>query len=191
MRGNDDFIGSLVTWVGHAVAITVIVLLVAWLLLGCSPRTVYVPVESRAVSVQSDTVTQFMMRLLSEQRSVREQDSFSLVERVRERTVVNERGDTTRHDTHTEVSTARVLRLETEVRELRVENDSLRRLSARVDTVPVPYRVEVPVAVERELTAWEEARLRSWPWLLVALVAVAGYAFRGPLVRLARRVISR
>lgn len=53
----------------------------------------------------------------------------------------------------------------------------------------IPIPVQVPVQVERELTAWEKIRLKSWGWITAALVLGAGWSFRKPILNLARRFI--
>lgn len=78
------------------------------------------------------------------------------------------------------------------------------KLNAKPQSVPVPYekpvqtktqviykdkRIEVPVPVEKKLTAWEQFQLRSF-WALLSLSAVAVcIIFRKPLFSLIRRFI--
>lgn len=40
--------------------------------------------------------------------------------------------------------------------------------------VEIPVPVEIPMEVERELTAWEKSRLNTWGWLATALGLCAG-----------------
>ncbi len=63
-------------------------------------------------------------------------------------------------------------------------------MTDRVDSVPVPYEVRVPVPVERKLTAWEKVRLRTWWAVTAALVASLMWLFRVPLKTLVRRVVK-
>lgn len=77
-----------------------------------------------------------------------------------------------------------VIRWRTMVRE---RHDTVH--DSRVDSVAVPYPVEVVREVERELTAWEMIRLRSWWAFLVAAVAMSAYVFRQPLISFVRKLI--
>jgi len=78
------------------------------------------------------------------------------------------------------------------------------QLTTKTQSVPVPYerpvqtktqviykdkRIEVPVPVEKKLTAWEQFKLRSfWAFLSLSAVAVC-IIFRKPLCTLIRRFI--
>lgn len=55
-------------------------------------------------------------------------------------------------------------------------------------TIEKPVPVEVPVAVERELTWWEETRLNTWGWLALIILAAVGWTFRNHLLQLLRRI---
>ena len=171
--------------------VAVIALMVTVGLAGCSRKTTMPPVVVTQTSLQSDSLVRSLFSLIASERGEVRTDSFVRTERYFERTTVNERGDTLRHDTRSEISTEQYRALERECRMLRLRVDSLERVKCRIDSVPVPYEVEVPVPVERELSAWERARLNSWWWLAVALVGVAGYAWRNPLKRLVRKVIGK
>lgn len=77
-------------------------------------------------------------------------------------------------------------------------------LNTKQQSVPVPFekpvetktqvvyqdkRIEVPVPVEKQFTAWEQFRLRSfWALLTIAIVATC-YVFRKPLLTLIRRFV--
>lgn len=163
------------------------------LMCGCSRKALQpaIVTETRSTSV-SDSLAQEINRLLVLMQTQRQSETTNQVERVRETTVLNERGDTTRHDTSTERSTTYILRLEQENMMLQREVDSLRNVRDRVDSVsvPVPYKVEVPVPVGRELTMWEKGRINSWWWLAIGLAGCICYIFRVPLTRLARRLVK-
>lgn len=60
----------------------------------------------------------------------------------------------------------------------------------RIREIEKPVPVNVPVAVERELTMWQKLCIKSAPWLFALLIAACGYIFRTPLVNLARRFIG-
>ena len=77
-------------------------------------------------------------------------------------------------------------------------------LESKPQTIYVPYEVtvtdtlivekEVTTAVEtkeveKELTAWQAFRLRSFGWLLVSLVLALAWIFRKPLLALLKRII--
>ncbi|MBR4499770.1 MAG: hypothetical protein IKP11_04445 [Paludibacteraceae bacterium] len=79
------------------------------------------------------------------------------------------------------------------------------KLNTKPQSVPIPYqkpietktqviykdkRIEVPVPVEKKLTAWEQFRLRSfWVLLAVALAALV-WVFRKPMFTMIRRLIK-
>lgn len=179
--------------VGKVGAVVILCFGLMGVLSGCSSRKALEPAivtESRSTSF-SDSLAQEITRLMVLMQTQRQSETTNQVERVRETTVLNERGDTTRHDTSTERSTTYILRLEQENMMLQREVDSLRNVRDRVDSVsvPVPYKVEVPVPVGRELTRWERGRINSWWWLAIGLMGCAGYIFRVPIARLARRFI--
>ena len=50
-------------------------------------------------------------------------------------------------------------------------------------------QVQVPYPVEKKLTKWQQAKVDYFGWLAAVLVLVLGYAFRKPLLTLARRLI--
>lgn len=101
------------------------------------------------------------------------------------------------------MDTVSVLTNDYAVSEARIDGGTLRHsLATRQRTVPVPvkrvserrdsiiYRdkevaVEKPVPVERRFSAWEALRLRSWWWLVALLL----FAYRKPILALARRFI--
>ena len=58
-------------------------------------------------------------------------------------------------------------------------------------TIEKPVPVPVPKAVERELTWWEKTRLKTWGWLLAALIAAGAWITRKPILTLARRLITK
>ena len=154
---------------------------------GC--RSQSPPTVVTHTTLESDSIMHLMASLLAGSRQERRVDSIILTERTHERVILSETGDTLRHATRTEISREQYMALERECRELRMQIDSLRKTSCRVDSVPVPYEVKVPVPVERELTAWEKTRLRTWWPLAVALTVALLYVFRSPLKRVLRKVI--
>lgn len=54
-----------------------------------------------------------------------------------------------------------------------------------------PVEVQVPTEVERNLTWWEQARLKTWWWLTAALVLALAVNFRKPLLSLAGRILKK
>lgn len=136
---------------------------------GCTHRGVSPPVIMTQRSLQSDSLVGSLLRMLVSERSELRRDSLVRFERYTEKTTVNERGDTVRNDTHTEISTMEYKALESENRLLLKEIDSLRKVRNRVDTVPKPYEVKVPYPTERSITMWEKIRLTTWWWIAAAL----------------------
>jgi hypothetical protein len=59
----------------------------------------------------------------------------------------------------------------------------------RIREIEKPVPVNVPIEVERKLTVWEKACIKSAPGLFIALLAALGYVFRKPLLAVARRFI--
>ena len=59
----------------------------------------------------------------------------------------------------------------------------------RIREIEKPVPVRVPVEVERKLTWWQRTCINSAPWLLLLLIAAAGWIFRKPIITFARRFI--
>lgn len=125
---------------------------------GCS-RVTYVPVESvRTEYVGADTTA--IMRLVSylrEQVRSKERAIDSLMQSYSERIVLNDNGDTLRHDRERVVYRSSYREKELE-RELMRRDSMIKALrmqfeSVKSDSVPVPYPVEC------ELTRWEQAKM--------------------------------
>lgn len=57
--------------------------------------------------------------------------------------------------------------------------------------IEIPVPVEVPVAIERELTWWEKTRLNTWGWLAAVVVLRLVWICRKPIVTLARRLLTK
>lgn len=53
----------------------------------------------------------------------------------------------------------------------------------------VKNEVKVPVKVEKELSSWQNFRLRYFNSLLIVLLGVLAYIFRKPIIKLIRRFI--
>lgn len=127
-------------------------------LTSCRTHREYIPVQTTVTSASTDSLEHYMKQLLLMQRNVRERESVRTSSRTQETIVLNERGDTARHDTRTIVETDRTRELEIENNVLRAEIDSLRSLKARVDSVdrPVPYPVEVVREVTKPPSWWQK-----------------------------------
>lgn len=125
----------------------------------CRTHPEYIPVQTTVSSASTDSLEHYMRQLLMMQRSVRARESVRTSASTRETVVLNEKGDTTRHDTHVMMETDRSRELEIENSILRHEIDSLRALKAKVDSVdrPVPYPVEVSKEVAKPLTWWQKS----------------------------------
>ena len=126
----------------------------------CSCTTTkYVPVERVRTEYREADTTAIFNRILKlfESRKEKEVKTDSLIDWTKETVVLNEKGDTTRHNKERIIyrATAREKELETENKTLR---DSLSVLNARfesikTDSVPVPY------PVERASSRWEQAKM--------------------------------
>ncbi|MDE7345361.1 MAG: hypothetical protein K2N48_01310 [Muribaculaceae bacterium] len=137
--------------------IAFILLLLACVMCGC--KTQYVPVETVRTEYREADTTAIYNRLLAifESRKEKESQSDSLIDRMKETVVINEQGDTTRHDKERIVyrATAR----EKELEQMLEQADRLLRdmhtqlLSVKSDSIQVPY------PVERELTRWEKTKM--------------------------------
>ena len=147
-----------------SVVIMVIMLLFACVMCGCK-TTQYVPVETVRTEYREADTTSIYNRLLAifESRKEKESQSDSLIDRMKETVVINEQGDTTRHDMEHIVykATAREKELEVENKMLR---DSISVLTARLesiktDSASAPYPVEKIVEVEKNLTWWQSLRM--------------------------------
>lgn len=135
------------------------ILLIALIALTGCTSTRYVPTERiRTEYVEADTAAIYnrALRMFEFMRD-RERSSDSLVDRSRETVVLNEQGDTTRHDRERIIyrATHREKELERKV----IEQDSIigelreRLSSVKVDSVPVPY------PVEKKLTRWQQTKM--------------------------------
>lgn len=142
-----------------ALLVAIIILLaLAVMVTGCT-RTTYVPVESvRTEYVGADTTA--LMRLvgyLREQVRSKDRAIDSLMQSYSERLVLNDKGDTLRHDRERIVYRSSYRQKELE-KLLESKNDSIRYLrqkleSIKADSIPIPY------PVDRKLTKWERAKM--------------------------------
>ena len=131
----------------------------ALFLIMCGCKTQYVPVETVRTEYREADTTAIYNRLLRifESRKEKDSRSDSLIDRMKETVVINEQGDTTRHDKERIVykATAR----EKELEQMLEQADRLIRdmhtqlLSAKSDSIQVPY------PVERELSRWERTKM--------------------------------
>ena len=121
------------------------------MLSSCKTVTRYVPVERVKTEYREADTTEIYNRLLKifESRKEKEVKSDSLVDRTKETVVLNEKGDTTRHDKERIVyrTTAREKELENKI----AEQDSIicnlntLLLSEQSETDPIPVEVEKEV----------------------------------------------
>lgn len=143
----------------------------AFVLCSCT-RTVYEPVESvRTEYVAADTTAIYNRVLeMMERRNQSVAASDSVVDRQKVTVVINERGDTMRHDSERVLlkSSKRERELESQLKENNSLVASLRQqlIAAKVDSISVPY------PVERRLTRWERAKMDFGGIALGSLVAV-------------------
>ncbi len=168
MKYNHEPILTRLGTILSIVALAMMLLMLA----GCSPKTLYVPIEKHVR--HTDTLT----------RHITVTDSVTVIERVYE--------SDTRYDSVAPIldSLNRVIgwdryhfRDRTKMDELRIagmqhEIDSLRNVKA--DTVR--EKVPVPYPVERPLTKWERTKMELGGWafgsLVVAVIAVVWLIFK-------------
>lgn len=148
----------------------IIAILIA--LCGCSPKTVYVPIETvRTEYKEADTAAVYnRLKTLVESVYQREVSSDSVIDRQKETVVLTADGDTARHDRERIVFVASHREQELEHRVS--EQDSvitalrLQLTSVKSDSVPVPY------PVERKLGRWEQAKQDYGGWAMGLLITV-------------------
>lgn len=166
-------------WWMLVAAVVVFFFLLAVFSGSCSSGRMQPPVVESHNLMMTDSLEMCILRALA-LSTVRNEREVSNTEReIRERVVLNEHGDTTRHDTHIMETSDRLRELEIENNVLRVERDSLRALKAKVDSVDrlVPYPVEVTKEVVKPLMWWQKT-----------LMWVGGIAFVALLVLAARKL---
>ena len=151
-------------------SVVLMAVLACSLLAGCAPQTRYYPVETvRKEYVNADTTAlSQLISLLREQLHSKERTIDSLMQSHKERLVLNDKGDTLRHDTEHTVYRYSSREKELE-RELLMRDSVIERLrtelsSVKADSIPVPY------PVERKLTRWEQTKLD------VGGMAIGGFA---------------
>lgn len=143
--------------VAFAVSLVLVMMLLCALFGSCITK--YVPVESVRTEYRDKDNTELLdvIKTLTERLHQKERQVDSLMQSHNERLVLNDKGDTLRHDRETIVyrSSHRETELE---RLLEAKNDSIRYLrqqleSIKVDSIPVPYPVEKP------LSRWEQTKM--------------------------------
>lgn len=154
------------------------ILFLCLIFLGCQ-RKVYLPVESvRTEYVRTDTTGLYdRIRTLLESRREKQTRIDSVIDRMKETVVLNEKGDTTKHIQYQYVhlSTREKKELESKIAE---KDSTIAALNTRLESVKNDS-VSVPVPVERELTRWQQAKMEiggiaiGCSLVLLALLAVA------------------
>lgn len=143
--------------VAFAVSLVLVMMLLCALFGSCITK--YVPVESVRTEYRDKDNTELLdvIKTLTERLHQKELQVDSLMQSHNERLVLNDKGDTLRHDRETIVyrSSHRETELE---RLLDAKNDSIRYLrqqleSIKADSIPVPYPVEKP------LSRWEQTKM--------------------------------
>lgn len=143
--------------VAFAVSFIIVAMLLCALFGSCITK--YVPVESVRTEYHDKDNTELLdvIKSLTERLHQKERQVDSLMQSHNERLVLNDKGDTLRHDRETIVY--RSSRRETELEKLlESKNDSIRYFrqkleSIKADSIPVPY------PVERSLTRWEQTKM--------------------------------
>lgn len=143
--------------VAFAVSLVLVMMLLCALFGSCITK--YVPVESVRTEYRDNDNTELLdvIKTLTERLRQKERQVDSLMQSHSERLVLNDNGDTLRHDRETIVY--RSSHRETELEKLlESKNDSIRYLrqkleSIKADSIPVPY------PVERPLSRWEQTKM--------------------------------
>lgn len=162
----------------YAAIRTVVTVAIALLLSGiiafvCScTRTVYTPVERvRTEYRETDTSALYShIRTLFDTVRQRETSSDSLVDRIRETVVLDENGDTTRHDNLRIVyrTSSREKELEHRVEE---QDSTIGRLRMQLVSVKTDS-IQIPYPVERQLTRWERLKMDFGGMAVMVVIAV-------------------
>lgn len=156
--------------VAFAVSLVLVMMLLCALFGSCITK--YVPVESVRTEYRDKDNTELLdvIKTLTERLHQKELQVDSLMQSHNERLVLNDKGDTLRHDRETIVyrSSHRETELE---RLLDAKNDSIRYLrqqleSIKADSIPVPYPVEKP------LSRWEQTKMDFGGFALGGIAAV-------------------
>ena len=143
--------------VAFAVSLVLVMMLLCALFGSCITK--YVPVESVRTEYRDKDNTELLdvIKSLTERLHQKERQVDSLMQSHNERLVLNDKGDTLRHDRETIVyrSSHRERELE---KLLESKNDSIRYLrqkleSIKADSIPIPY------PVERQLSRWEQTKM--------------------------------
>lgn len=141
--------------------IALFVLTVLLLMGGCTKK-VYVPVENTVTRIENrdaDT-TDLMKRWHSLVESMRQSERSvdSVIDRTKETIVLNDKGDTLKHDKESDkrVVSKREKELEQKVQE---QDSIIKELRARLESQKADtVRIEKPVPVERPLSKWERTK---------------------------------
>ena len=157
---------------GFLLVVAITALIFLCLLCGGCSRKVYVPVESVRTEYREADTTAIFNRLMAyfESRREKESRSDSLIDRSSEKVVVNENGDTLKHEKERTIyrATAREKELETENKTLQ---DSVSVLNTRLESIKTDS-VPVIVPVERELSRWEKTKMEAGGIAIVTAVAL-------------------
>lgn len=157
------------------------------LVAGCRTHqpAVQQPIVLENVTEQTDTIKESHREADIQQERSKEQTTESTTEKIT--VVVTQQGDTVRTDR--EVTTIRDHWLMSENIRLQAKIDSLifnQSLREKIE-VPVPYPVEV--IVEKELSLWQQIRLKGFWVLAGALAGIAVYHWRKPIIRFLMRYL--
>lgn len=165
-----------------------IIILLGAILCGCNP-TKYVPVTEIRTEYRDKDNSELLslVKSLTERLYQRERQVDSLMQLHSERLVLNDRGDTLRHDRETVVYRSSYRERELE-RLLESKTDSIQELkqkleSMKADSIPVPY------PVKQELTRWEQTKMDFGGMAIGGLVAVILASVTVWIAKLKRRKI--
>lgn len=147
-----------------------IILFLSFLFVSCR-TTKYVPIETVRTEYKEADTSEIYNRILRsfEAERSKESKSDSVIDRIKETIVINDKGDTTRHDRlrYIYVSSKRVAELEREVAEKDsiISNLRTKQVTEKVDSIAVPY------PVEKELSRWEKAKQEVGGFCIIVLLA--------------------
>lgn len=164
----SEMIAIVVVNIASFFGLLLICAVIGFLIGGCS-KTVYVPVES--VTIRNDTIIHLMRQILIRQQSIRDTERIHTSERITEKFVLNEKGDTIGHDRDREAVTDRTKELEATISEQKAVIDSLSAVRRDSIEVPKPYPVEVVREVEKKLHWWQTALMWVGAAMLIFSVA--------------------
>lgn len=134
---------------------------------------------------ETDTIREKTKEVDVSQEKTKEQTSVTTTEKIT--IIVSTQGDTIRTDR--QVTTNREYLLLQENKRLQERIDSLQQVKNKIEKIEIPVKVETPVYVEKELSLWQQIRLKGFWVLLAALGAIGIYRYRKTIIRFMMRYL--